>query len=219
MLSFPISINLRKPLTQYHHLDDSGDPGLKGQASSTRYYVLAMVQLAKRGPISALSEIRQELHLLPTFEFKYHRTTAFQKNLFFEIVGAVPFRIRAVVLNKAELPERFHSMTGQALTIEMIIGLTFRASPLDVSNDILIIDAATPAFCRHLRIALSERCAQLGRVRPFKRIIGGDSAREDGLQLADMVAGAIRQEAMGMDQPYYGMFATRVVDFWQFTGK
>lgn len=206
-------------MTQYYHLDDSGDPGLDGQASSTSYYVLAMVQLAERAPIAALNEVRQALHLTSTFEFKYHRSTAFQKNLFFEMIGTVPFRVRAVVLKKSDSPERFRSFTGQALTIEMISALVFRASPLDVSNDILIIDAATPVFCRKLRIALSERCAQAGRVRPFKRIIGGDSAREDGLQLADMVAGAIRQQAMGTSQPYYGMFAAKVVDSWQFTGK
>jgi hypothetical protein len=206
-------------LTQYYHLDDSGDPGLDGQASSTSYYVLAMVQLAERAPIAALNEIRQELHLPSTFEFKYHRTTAFQKNLFFKMIGTTPFRVRAVVLKKLELTERFRLYTGQALTIEMISALAFRASPLDISNDILIIDAAMPAFCRKLRITISERCAQAGRVRPFKRIIGGDSAREDGLQLADMVAGAIRQQAMGTSQSYYGMFAAKVVDLWQFTGK
>ena len=88
-----------------------------------------------------------------------------------------------------------------------------------MSNDILIIDAAAPVFCRNLRIALSERCGQAGRVRPFKRIIGGDSAREDGLQLADMVAGVIRQQAMGIPQPYYKTFAAKVVDLWWFTGK
>ena len=83
----------------------------------------------------------------------------------------------------------------------------------------MILDAATPVFCRNLRIALSEHCDRAGRVRPFKRIIGGDSAREDGLQLADMVAGAIRQQAMGTPQPYYEMFAAKVVDLWQFTEK
>lgn len=206
-------------MTQYYHLDDSGDPGLEGQASSTSYYVLAMVQLAERAPIAALNEIRQALHLASTFEFKYHRTTAFQKGLFFEMVAMLPFRVRAIVLNKSELPESYRSFTGQSLTIEMISTLTFRASSLDLSNDILIIDAATPVFCRNLRIALSERCTQTGRVRPYKRIIGGDSAREDGLQLADMVAGAIRQQAMRTSQPYYGMFASKVVDIWQFPGK
>jgi hypothetical protein len=135
------------------------------------------------------------------------------------MVVAVPFRVRAFILNKLELPDKFRSINGQALTIEMIKGLTFRASPLDISNDILIIDGATPAFCRNLRIAVSEHCTQSGRVRPFKRIIGGDSAREYGLQLADMIAGAIRQQAMGIIQSYYAMFAAKVIDFWQFTGK
>jgi hypothetical protein len=206
-------------MTQFYHLDDSGDPGLEGQASSTSHYVLAMVQLAERAAIPVLGDLRQSLHLPATFEFKYHRTTAFQKNLFFESTRSLPFRVRAAVLYKSDLPDGFRSLTGQELTAQMISELTFRASPLDISNDILIVDGATPAFCRLLRIRFSEACNRSGRVRPFKRIIGGDSAREDGLQLADMVAGATRQHALGTPNPYYAMFAAKVVDLWQLSSK
>jgi hypothetical protein len=70
-------------VTQYHFLDDSGDPGLEGQASSSSHFTLAMVQLPERVPLSELARVRQILHLKPNFEFKYHKTTSEQKRIFF----------------------------------------------------------------------------------------------------------------------------------------
>jgi hypothetical protein len=32
-------------MTQYHYLDDSGDPGLGGAAGSSSHFALAMVQV------------------------------------------------------------------------------------------------------------------------------------------------------------------------------
>jgi len=101
-----------------------------------------------------------------------------------------------------------------ALTIELIIGLTMRASELDIANEILIVDGATPSFCRDLRIQFSERSKREERIRPFKNIIGGDSKREDGLQLADMIAGAIRVHAMGISNDHFNTISPRIVDLW-----
>ena len=99
--------------------------------------------------------------------------------------------------------------------IELIVGLTFRASPLDIANDVLIIDGGTPGLCRALRVRLSEECHKTSRVRPFSKIVGGRSRSEDGLQLADMIAGAIRQNVVGSDRGYYRTFANKIVDLWE----
>jgi len=98
----------------------------------------------------------------------------------------------------------------------LIIRLTLRASELDISNEILIVDGATPTFCRDLRVQFTERCKREGRIRPFKNIIGANSKSEDGLQLADMVAGTIRLHAMGSSSEHYQVIFPRIVDLWQF---
>ena len=66
------------------------------------------------------------------------------------------------------------------LVAELIIRLAFRASELDIANEVLIIDGATPAFCRNLRVRFTERCKQEKRIRPYKNIIGANSRNEDG---------------------------------------
>ncbi len=97
---------------------------------------------------------------------------------------------------------------------ELIIGLAIRASELDIANEILIIDGATPVFCRNLRVQFSERTKREERIRPFKKIIGGDSRFEDGLQLADMIAGAIRLHTMGISSHHFYSISQRIVDLW-----
>jgi len=201
-------------MTQYFYVDESGDAGLEGQASSSSHFVIAMVQLPERAQLYPLEILRKSFRVSPSFEFKYHKTTSQQKNKFFSEVLAVNFRVRAVAVDKAQLGPLFNRLPPQALITELIIGLAMRASELDIANEILIIDGATPLFCRNLRVQFSERTKREERIRPFKKIIGGDSKVEDGLQLADMIAGAIRLYVMGISSEHFHAISPRIVDLW-----
>ena len=201
-------------MTQYHHLDESGDPGSIDTAGASSHYVLAMVQMAEHAPIPELAAVRRALYLPPLFEFKYYTTTPTQKRVFFDALQALPFRVRCVALDKSRLSVDWVRLSGQALTVELIVRLTLRASALDIANDVLIIDGGTPTLRRAVRIRLSDECRRTDRVRPFGKIVGGRSRREDGLQVADMIAGAIRQHRMGVESGYYKTFAGRIADVW-----
>ncbi|HEY84883.1 MAG TPA: DUF3800 domain-containing protein, partial [Chloroflexi bacterium] len=168
-------------MTQYHYLDESGDPGLDIDGGASTHFALVLVQLAKRESLPELVKLRQSRHLPSSFEFKYHKTTAAQKTAFFKAIQNIPFRVRGVVINKANVNRDIKQMSGQDLVTHFITQLTLRASPLDIADDILVIDGATPAFRRTLRIKLSAECKEKRRIRPFKKIVGKDSKREDGL--------------------------------------
>lgn len=105
---------------------------------------------------------------------------------------------------------------GADLIVEMITRLVLRASPLDIADDVLILDAAPPSIRTNLRIRLSAECHRLERTRPFKKIISADSSNEEGLQLADMVAGAIRQYVMHEEDRFFLALGNRVVDLARF---
>ena len=202
-------------MAQYHFLDDSGDPGLSGAATSSSHIALAMVQLQDTAPIPELANIRQQFHFPATFEFKYHRTKPHHRVAFFEAIKPIPLRVRAVVAGKSNLPKEFNILKGHGITIEFITRLVLRSSAPDIVNDVLIIDGNTPEFIRRLRVRLSQECRALGRVPPFRKIISGDSSREDGLQLADMIVGATRHYVMGVEKGYYKTFADKVADLWR----
>jgi hypothetical protein len=201
-------------MTQYHFLDDSGDPGLSGAEGSSSYFVLAMVQLVERAPLPQLAAIRQQFHFDPTFDFKFYKTKDRHRVAFFGAVRTLPFRVRAVVADKSNLGKAFHKLTGDQLTIEFIVQLATHVPALDLSNDNLVLDGTTPEFRRRLRVRLSQEHRELHRPMPFQKIVSGDSERDDGLQLADMIVGAIRQHVIGAQSDYYQMFADKVVGLW-----
>jgi hypothetical protein len=159
--------------------------------------------------------VRKPLGFPDTFEFKYHKTAFAPKDLFFSEVLSIPFRVRVVVVDKKQLLLNWRHLSSQDLVIELIIQLTFRASELDIANELLIIDGATPAFCRSLRVQFTDRCKQQRRIRPFKHIVGANSRNEDGLQLADMIAGAIRLYVMGGSSDHFYCISQRIVDLWE----
>jgi hypothetical protein len=201
-------------MTQYFYVDESGDAGLQSHKSSP-YFAMAMVQMPSWEPIPELATLREELHLAPSFEFHFVKMAAKQKQAFYQALPPVFFRVRAAVLLKDKLPAQYRNLNGFDLTIELLTRLTLRASPLDIGNDILVIDGATDALRSALRIRLSRECKPIKRVRPFKKIATANSCREDGLQLADMVAGAIRERAWKHDTSYFQVFAKKVVDLWE----
>ena len=201
-------------MTQYHFLDESGDPGFNILGGASSHFVLALVQLPTRAALPELAELRRLRRLSPAFEFKYHKTTKVQKRAFFKCIEPIPFRVRAVVVDKVRLGSSFRRMNGRAFMVYFLTHLTLRASPLDIANDVLVIDGATPALRRASRVSLSKKCRETGRIRPFKKIVGGDSKREDGLQLADMIAGAIMHHVVRDESTDYTTFSPKIVDFW-----
>lgn len=202
-------------MTQYFFVDESGDPGLHGVAGSSSCFVVAMVQLPNRAPLDSLAHMRQVLGFPDTFEFKYHKTASAPKDLFFSEVLSIPFQVRTVVVDKKKLLLNWRHLLPQDFVIDLIIQMTFRASELDIANELLIVDGATPAFCRSLRVQFTDRCKQQKRIRPFKHIVGANSRNEDGLQLADMIAGAIRLHAMGGSSDHFYSISQRIVDLWE----
>jgi len=201
-------------MTQYFFVDESGEPGLHSDKGSP-YFVIAMAQMPKWEPIPELAALRKEFHLPPSFEFHYVKMSAVQKQAFYQAVIPVAFRVRSAVLLKDKLPALYREMNGFELTIELLTRLTLRASPLDIGGDILVIDSATDALRSTLRIRLSQECRKTNRARPFGKIATASSRREDGLQLADMVAGAIRDHALGRNFEHRQVFMKKVVDLWE----
>ena len=174
-----------------------------------------MVQTPSWTPIEQLAELRMNLHLQPTFEFHYSKMSPPQRDAFYQSVLPVLFRVRAAIVLKDRAPQQYRELTDMDTIIELLVTLTLRSSPLDICNDILVIDGTTDALRSKLRIRLSQECRKIRRVRPFNKITTASSRVEDGLQLANMIVGAVRDKALGNNDIYYSTFARKVVDLWE----
>ena len=77
------------------------------------------MQTPRWEPTDVLSNLRKELHLRPSFEFHYAKLTRNQRYAFYQAVSSVPFRVRAAVAIKDEMPEFFRELNGFEVTIEL----------------------------------------------------------------------------------------------------
>ena len=200
-------------MTQYFFVDESGDAGLNNKGSG--YYVVAMAQLSNRDPITQLAALREDLNLSPNFEFHFYKMNSRQKNEFFQAIRSFSFRLRVAALIKSQTPPAYQGMDSVELSSKLLVDLTLRASHLDIANDILVLDDQPESFIQSLRIRFTQAYKQANRDRPFKKIVSSKSRFDDGLQLADMVAGAVRQYVWENDPTYFRAFSDKVVDLWE----
>lgn len=200
-------------MTQYFYVDESGDAVLKNRGSA--YYVVAMAQLPNREPVTHLAALREVLNLSPNFEFHFYKMNSRQKNEFFQAIRPLSFRVRVAALIKSQTPPTYRDLDSTELAIRLLVDLALRSSPLDIANDILVLDDKPESFIQSLRIHFTQAYKQARRDRPFKKIVSSKSTFDDGLQIADMIAGAVRQSVWENDPTYFQTFSDKVVDLWQ----
>lgn len=201
-------------MAQYHFVDESGDPGLARSGTSSSHFILVIVQLSHGEPIPEIIAVRQQFHLKTNFEFHYYRVKPPIREAFFHSIRGLNFEIRAVVLNKASIPDSLISMSGSDLIIELLSKLALRIPKEKTKDAILILDSITPQLRQQLRMRLSKSYQVTQRKRLFKKLVSQTSESSDGLQFADMVAGAIRHHVTGRNSRYYFQIERKIADLW-----
>lgn len=200
-------------------IDESGDPGFKLVRGSSSHFVVAMVifddfKLAEHAA-QVIAQTRIQLRVKP--EFKFTRSHDRVRDGFFDAVCRLPFRVRALVVDKGALystwlredTDCFYNFFVQALMRYDNDTLHEAHVKIDGSGD--------RKFKRHLQTYLRKQLPP-GRVRKLRFV---DSAKDDLVQLADMCAGAIlraRRTDEKRNDRWLAMLhdARRVEDLWDF---
>lgn len=88
-------------------IDESGDPGLKFERSSSLFFVVTAVLFTDRSESAQcqrrIESLRQELRLPERFEFRFSSAGHFKRCRFFEAVSGFGFSYYSFVLNKRKL--------------------------------------------------------------------------------------------------------------------
>lgn len=201
-------------MSNYHFADEWGDTGLRSPHSSS-HFIIVLVQLPERSPISPLTVLRAERKLSSDFEFKFHRTDGSLKSAFFSAIKPLDFQVQAIVLEKTREQRQFVGSDGPHLIADMLAELVLHPAGMTIVQDTLVLDGATPSQRRLVRLQISQLCRTSDRSRPFRKIISGDSTSEDGLQIADMVAGAIARSIVNSEQRQMATFSDKIVNLVQ----
>jgi len=88
-------------------IDESGDPGLKLNAGSSKYFVVALVSFEDHEEALAaddrISLLRKELGLPDNFEFHFTKMKPADRRTFLEAIAAYNFFYFGIVIDKAKL--------------------------------------------------------------------------------------------------------------------
>lgn len=201
-------------------IDESGDPGFKLVRGSSSHFVVAMVIFDDFGEAeqtsAAIADLRERLRLKT--EFKFAKSHSHVKDAFFECVCAHRFKVRALVVDKSVIYSdnlRNHKDLFYNHFIKLLL-----AHDNGALNDarVKIDGSGDRRFRNELNSYLRRELAK-NKVRSVKF---AESHRDNLIQLADMVAGAIlrsyrtddRKDALRWRQQL--VRSGRVGDIWEF---
>lgn len=179
-------------------VDDSGNPGLKLGEGSTRYLVVALVVFEDRREAQAVdnrvTQLRKDLGLHPLFEFKFRKCSRNMRERFFHAVAPCEFFYCSTVINKGD-PDKLWQLglSAKEPFYKHAASLAFINAQDFLEDAIVTLDGEGG---RHFRRELQSHLKQSINVkgqRNIRKVRMADSSRNNLLQLADMVAGAVNR--------------------------
>jgi hypothetical protein len=179
-------------------VDESGDPGLKFGQGSSEFFVLTLVIFHKNDEAhacdTAINIIRQELNLNPLSEFKFNKLRDQSRRHFLQAIANHKFVYYSIVVNKAKL-------TGAGFKFKepfykYVCSLAFNNCKKYLNVALIIIDGSgSREFRQQLQTYLKAKVNDKTDVRAcIKKVKIEDSKKNNLLQLADMVCGAIAKD-------------------------
>ncbi|MFJ6002568.1 DUF3800 domain-containing protein [Arthrobacter sp. NPDC092385] len=175
-------------------IDDSGDGGFKFDSGSSSHLVMAACVFRDPQQIELLNKCIANCaaHNGLRTEFKYFKTKERVKDCFFDCTKPVEYSIRAIYMDKSKLWSPKLRSSPSALKSYAIRQLLSKGFGTIHDAKVIIDGQDTKAFgmSDHNYIMNMANRENPGAIR---RITYGDSKQNVGIQLADMVAGAINR--------------------------
>ncbi len=176
-------------------IDESGCPGFKLTKGSTPFFVVAMVIFKDfsqaEAASKAITDLRQTLHVNPEFKFSKSHPTV--KDKFFNELCHYDFEVRALVVNKSNIySQKLRDDTDSFYNYFIKMLMQYDDDVLQNAS-IKIDGSGDKEFKKALTAYLRQRIGE-HKIKKFKFT---DSRKDNLIQLADMVVGAIARSCSG----------------------
>jgi hypothetical protein len=175
-------------------IDESGDTGMKSASpSSSSLFIVCLVLFDEREAAAAAEErikaLRASLGVGADFEFHFTKLKAEWRVAFLQEAARLEFFYFGVIIDKAELVKR-GPMTPSELYRYACNLVIESARPYFDDATVIIDGGGSRPFKRELSSALRRKSNADG-AKKIRKIKLQDSAKNNLLQLADMVCGAV----------------------------
>jgi len=203
-------------------VDDSGDPGFKLGKGSSDYFVIALVifddTLAAEATALKIKQYRRKVGFSDNSEFKFNKSRPEVKAGFLHCLYEEEFRIRALVVPKKDIysPEL---RSNRNSFYSYIIKLVLQNSGGTIENAKIKIDGSGDRVFRKSFTAYLRKELNQGDRYVVKNCKLVDSKSNVLIQMADMVAGAIRRsydESKKDRAVYKEIISIHIEDEWLF---
>jgi len=196
-------------------LDWSGDAGLKINEGSSKFLVHACVTNTS-GFAEPLNRLRRQYRLGDRFYFHFNNASQLIKQPFFNLLGQSDINGIVLRVHKTRLEKEWRLKRGDQFIAETIAKTISTLSQDVINGSVLIIDGNRDEIVLHnkIRRAISIGLKDVGEAR-LKKVSVRPAREEDGLQVADMLAGAAASERLS-DNALLGSLGDKVklIDFW-----
>jgi len=175
-------------------IDESGDPGLKIEKGSSRYFTVGLVMFEDNDEAIACDQrialLKRELNLPLNFEFHFKRNSDKVRRSFLKAVSPYNFFYYGIVINKDPAKLWGDGFRNKESFYKYACGLVFENAKEKLGKAIVVIDeSGSLDFKRQLAKYLRRR-TDTGMIQKVKmQRSGGNNL----LQLSDYVAGIINR--------------------------
>ena len=203
-------------------IDDSGDPGFKTKKGSSLVFIICCIifddELEAEKTAIKINELKRRLKKSDNFEFKFNKCSKKIRTEFLKVVANSKFRIRAIVMPKANIygaelknsKESFYNFS-----IKTVLKYSFGK----IKDAKIRLDGHGNRIFRnklivYLRKHLNKQNRKIIQDLRFK-----NSKKDVLIQLSDMVAGTIGRnyQATKTDRTlYWNIIKKRKEDIWVF---
>jgi hypothetical protein len=196
-------------------IDESGDSGMKFGQGSSDFFVLTLVIFKENEQANisdtAIDRIRKELKLNPQSEFKFNKLRDSGRRHFLTSIASHQFTYFSVVINKAKL-------TGKGINFKeplykYVCQMAFNNCREHLQEATIVIDGSgSREFRQQLQNYIKGKVNDKNDVRAsIKKVKINDSKKNNLLQLADMVCGAVARSFTSKkdDPPYRSLIKKR----------
>lgn len=132
-------------------IDESGDPGLKIGAGSSKYFIVALAAFEDREEALAVDDrislLRKEQRFAAKFEFHFNKMKPAYRRMFLEAIAAFNFFYCAVVIDKSKLTE--HNFQFKESIHKYACGLLLEDVKPRLNNAIVIVDGSESKRFKH----------------------------------------------------------------------
>ncbi len=187
-------------------MDEAGDTGFNLGAGASRYFIVTIVifdtPLEAERVSAAVDALREDLRMSSQREFRFSVGSSSQvKTKFLQNVVDYTFRYRAVIVNKASFQRAYPQNTRENL-LEFIFANLFRADA-HIREATLVVDRITSGeFEKQFNVFVRRQLKKRG-TQPIRKFKHADSQRNNLLQLADMICGAVYRKFSRNDDTFY----------------